>query len=181
MHPVFVAPTRRAAQLALGAVVASLVAVSCATASTPPPTATPVPATQPAPTRTAAASASASPSQSPVVASPSSRPITLRQAPDNLGCDAIGVNYTRMTFRIDPNAAEQVVAVTDTNVQLLTNWSAGFRQAPGGQRAIVDPSGTTVATDGQVLAKASSSATRLGGYFVCLGPAQIYVLLRDPS
>jgi hypothetical protein len=86
-----------------------------------------------------------------------------------------------MTFRIDPNATEQVVAVTDTNVQLLTNWSPGFRQAPSGDAAIVDGSGRVVATDGQVLEKAASAATRLAGYFVCLGPSEIYVLTQDPS
>jgi hypothetical protein len=51
-----------------------------------------------------------------------------------------------MTFRIDPDAAEPVLAVTDTNVQLRTHWSAGLMQAPGGQRAIVDPAGKVVVT-----------------------------------
>jgi hypothetical protein len=98
-----------------------------------------------------------------------------------MGCDTIGVDYTRMTFRIDPDAAEQVVAVTDTNAQLLTYWSTGFRQAPSGERAIVDPAGKVVVTDGQALEKPAAAYPRLAGYFVCLGPNALYVLLTDPA
>jgi hypothetical protein len=170
----FLGPTRRIVSVGLTAALVSLLVLGCSAAATPSA------ATQPStPAAPSSQSPSTTPSQAP--ASHSARPITLRQTPDNLGCDAIGVDYTRMTFHIDPDATEQVVAVTDTNVQLLTSWPAGFRQAPGGEPAIVDGSGRVVATDGQVLEKAAADATRLAGYFVCLGPSEIYVLMQDPS
>jgi hypothetical protein len=161
---------------------AAAVLVGCAGAATPAPTTAPasVPASSPStpggagsPSPTAAATATA-------VASPSVKPLALRQAPDNLGCDSIGIDYRRMTFRLDPDAAEPVSAITDTNVQLRTNWSAGFKQAPGGQRAIVDPAGQVVVTDGQTLDVPQAGYPRLAGYFVCLGPSEIYVLLQEP-
>jgi hypothetical protein len=154
----------------------------CASGVTPAPSATIVPASAPAsPTATVGVPASTPAATPTAVPSPSARPLVLHQAPDNLGCDTIGIDYRRMTFRLDPAAAEQVVAVTDTNVQLRTNWSAGFAQAPGGQRAIVDPAGKVVVTDGQTLDVPQAGYPRLAGYFVCLAPTQIYVLLKDPS
>jgi hypothetical protein len=38
-----------------------------------------------------------------------------------------------------------------------------------------------VATDGEVLAVAQGAQTRLHGYFVCLAPEALYVLLADPT
>jgi hypothetical protein len=38
-----------------------------------------------------------------------------------------------------------------------------------------------VVTDGQVLEKPAAAYPRLAGYFVCLAPDRIYVLLADPS
>jgi hypothetical protein len=156
--------------------------VGCAGAATPAPSATPLPASAPAASPSgAAASPSPTVAATPTaVATPSARPLALRQAPENLGCDTIGIDYRRMTFRLDPDAAEPVSAVTDTNVQLRTHWSAGFKQAPDGQRAIVDPAGKVVVTDGQTLDVPQTGYPRLAGYFVCLGPTEIYVLLQEP-
>jgi hypothetical protein len=166
---------------------AGVLVAGCGAAATPTPA---VPPSSPAPTGSASPAASATSVSSPTAAAsattapspaPTPRAIALREAPANLGCDAIGVDYTRMTFRIDPGAAEQVIAATDTSAQLLTYWSPGFRQAPGGERAIVDPAGKVVVTDGQVLEKPAAAYPRLAGYFVCLAPTAIYVLLTDPA
>jgi hypothetical protein len=88
-----------------------------------------------------------------------------------------------MTFKIDPNATEQVVAVANTGTQLLTYWSSGFRAGTdsAGKLAILDPAGKVVVSDGQVLDKPAAAYPRLAGYFVCLGPTAIYVLITDPS
>jgi hypothetical protein len=86
-----------------------------------------------------------------------------------------------MTFRIDPAATEQVSAVTDTGVTLATYWSAGFMPGTDTERLVRDPNGNVVVTDGDVLQVPPAAYPRLGGYFVCLGPAKLYVLLADPS
>jgi hypothetical protein len=107
--------------------------------------------------------------------------IVLHEVPANLGCDTIGIDYTSMTFRIDPAAAEQVAAVTDTGVTLATYWSAGFTAGADAERVVRDPAGEVVVTDGDVLQVPPAAYPRLGGYFVCLGPDKLYVLLADPS
>ncbi len=107
--------------------------------------------------------------------------IQIQQAPANLGCDAMGVDYRRVTFRIDPAAAEQVAAVTDTGRILRTFWSAGFRGGPAAERVVVDPAGAVVAVDGEVLAIPRDAWPRLHGYFVCPSPDALYVLTPDPS
>lgn len=74
--------------------------------------------------------------ESPAV-SPGSA-IQLRQAPDNLGCDTIGVDYREVTFQIDPAAADPVTAVADTGTALRTFWSVGF-QGSATEKAVLDP------------------------------------------
>ncbi len=107
--------------------------------------------------------------------------IVLHEAPANLGCDTIGIDYTSVTFRIDPAAAEQVVAVTNTGVTLATFWSAGFTAGADAERVIRDPAGKVVVSHGEVLLVPPAAYPRLAGYFVCLGPDKLYVLLADPS
>jgi hypothetical protein len=112
---------------------------------------------------------------------PSGGTIELHEAPANLGCDTIGVHYRSMTFHIDPAAAEQVSATTDTGVTLVTYWSVGFVPGTDSERFVRDPAGKVVVTDGDVLQVPPAAYPRLAGYFVCLGTNKIYVLLNDPS
>ena len=107
--------------------------------------------------------------------------IQLSQAPAGLGCDAMGVAYREVTFRIDPTAAEQVAAVTDTGAILRTFWSAGFRGGSADEKLVRDPSGAVVAADGEVLAIPQGAWPRLHGYFVCPSPEALYVLIQDPT
>ena len=95
--------------------------------------------------------ASASPKPTTVAAAPSSAVIVLHETPDNLGCDSIGIDYTTMTFHIDVAAAEQVSAMTDTGVSLVTYWPAGFKADTAGERVVRDAAGQVVATDGEML------------------------------
>jgi hypothetical protein len=117
----------------------------------------------------------------PTSGAPSGSTIDLHEAPANLGCDTIGVDYRSMTFHIDPAAAEQVSATTDTGVTLATYWSVGFVPGTDSERVIRDPAGKVVVTDGEVLQVPPAAYPRLAGYFVCLGTNKIYVLLNDPS
>jgi hypothetical protein len=107
--------------------------------------------------------------------------IVLREAPANMGCDAIGIDYTSMTFHIDPTATEQVSTVTDTGVTLATYWAAGFQPGADTERVVRDPAGQVVVTDGEVLQVPAAAYPRLHGYFVCLAPDKLYVLLTEPS
>ena len=111
-----------------------------------------------------------------VAASPSG--IVLRRAPADLACDSIGIDYTSLQFRIDPEAAEQVAAVTDTGVELKTYWADGFQPGTAAERVVRDPAGQVVATDGEVLGVPN---TGLHGYFVCLGQGALWVLRTDPG
>jgi hypothetical protein len=138
----------------------------------------------------AAASAcggSAAPSTAPSAATPAAPSVTasggfaLRPAPEGLGCDAMGVAYRSVTFKIDPAAADAVTAVTDQGGSLRTFWSVGFVGGSSGDAVVRDPDGQVVATDGEVLAVPEGAWPRLHGYFVCPSPDALYVLLQDPS
>jgi len=105
----------------------------------------------------------------------------LHRAPADLGCDTIGVDYTSMTFHIDPTAAEQVTAVTNKGATLTTYWSDGFVPGSDTERVIRDAAGKQVVADGEELAVPPAAYPRLAGYFVCLGTDKLYVLDKDPS
>ena len=120
------------------------------------------------------ATASSSAPSTVATAAPSSASVVLHETPANLGCDAIGIDYKTMTFHIDPAAAEQVSAMTDTGVSLVTYWPAGFTSGNG---AVRDATGDVVASDGEVL----QSGKQLPGYDVCLAPTKLYVVLPRPS
>lgn len=125
-----------------------------------------------------AACGSAAPTTAP--ASPGAQ-IQLRQAPADLGCDAMGVAYREVTFRIDPTAVEQVSAVTNTGAILRTFWSAGFRGGAAEEKVVRDPTGAIVAVDGEVLGIPQDAWPRLHGHFVCPSPDALYILTPDPE
>ena len=127
---------------------------------------------------TAGPSMSPSPASSPIA---SGNEIQLQPAPANLGCDTIGVDYREVTFQINPAAAEQVTALTDTGTVLQTFWSAEFDGGSATERVVLDPAGEVVATDGEVLAIPEGAFPRLHGYFVCPSPDALYVLIADPA
>lgn len=141
----------------IGMLALSLSLVACATG--PVPTASPVP----------------TPGGSP---SAPTGDVELRRAPAGMACDAIGVPYRSVTFRLDPAATEPVVAVTDGGAILRTFWSEGFAARDG---RIVDAAGVVVIADGDTLAIPAAAWPRLGGYFVCPGPDALHVLIEDPA
>jgi hypothetical protein len=134
----------------------------------------------------ACAGSATSPSTSPgatagattaATAAPSSAAIVLHVTPDNLGCDSIGIDYKSMTFHIDSAAAEQVTALTDTGVSLVTHWPAGFTADTAAERVVRDPAGMAVAKDGESL----KVGEQLHGYDICPAPTKLYVMLASPS
>jgi hypothetical protein len=142
---------------------------------------------------TAACAAPTTPSQvrsgdptegsSQVAASPGTG--TLRQAPADLGCDAMPVDYRKVTFHVDPGAADPVTAATDTGATLKTYWSPGFTltsvQDAASAPVVQDPNGQVVAHEGEELAIPEATLPRLHGYFVCPSTDAVYVLLQDPT
>jgi hypothetical protein len=107
--------------------------------------------------------------------------IQLNQAPADLGCDTIGVDYREVTFRIDPAETEQVAALADTGTALRTFWSAGFQGGSATDKVVRDAAGAVVATDGETLAIPAGAFPRLHGYFVCPSPDALYILSEDPT
>ena len=151
----------------------------CSTSPSPTPAATPGASTiaTPAATPGASTTATGAPSSTTATAAPSSAAIVLHTTPDNLGCDSIGIDYTTMTFHIDPAAVEQVSAMTDTGVSLVTYWPAGFTAGEAVHNVVRDATGNVVVTDGDVL----QGGQLLHGYYVCLAPTKIYVMLARPG
>ena len=107
--------------------------------------------------------------------------IQLQQAPANLGCDTIGVDYREVAFKIDPAATEPVTALADTGLVLHTFWAAGFRGGTAEDKVVFDPTGAVVVTDGDKLAIPEGAFPRLQGYFVCPSPDALYILATDPQ
>lgn len=114
------------------------------------------------------------PAGSPGPAGPAA--FELRRAPAATGCDAIGVDYRSVTFRIDPAADEPVTALTDRGARLTVAWTPAFRPSPDGQPLVVDGEGRPVVADGQSLALPAAAWPRLAGYLVCAGPSSLTVL-----
>jgi Putative zinc-finger len=136
--------------------------------ATTSPSASPVPPTvapTPSPTLEPAASLSPVPG------------FVLRTGPATGGCDAIGIDYQSLTWRIDPAAEEPVTAVTNTGATLRTTWAPGFTAGTAAERVIRDPAGVIVVRDGDQL----RVGDRLAGYYVCLGPANLTVYTEDPQ
>ena len=107
--------------------------------------------------------------------------LALNRAPADVGCDSIGwpdevEPFGSLTFRIDPAAADPVVAVSDTGVTLETWWVPGFEAGPAPDRVIVGPAGEVIVRDGDVLALVPRQNAELNGYPLCITPTTLYVM-----
>ena len=98
-----------------------------------------------------------------------------------IGCDAIGVDYTSATIRIDAASDPDVWAETDAAKKLAVKWTDGFTATDGSPPTIVGPKGEEVARDGTKIDVPSGAYPRLAGYFVCLAPDALSVLETDPQ
>ena len=108
--------------------------------------------------------------------------LVLDRAPDNTACDTIGVDYTSMTFHVDPTASPQIWAVADTGTNLTVRWDSAFEAGTGAEPSVVDGSGAVVLEDGDTLAMpADGSYPDLGGHFVCTGPTGLIILDQAPA
>jgi hypothetical protein len=116
------------------------------------------------------------PSSSPTVPTASGAGLVLRRAPDDLGCDAIGVDYRSVTFQIDPTADEHVFAITDRGALLRTFWGSGFEAGTADDPVVRDATGTIVVRDGDVMSVPEGAYPDLHGHFVCLAPDALYIL-----
>jgi hypothetical protein len=139
-----------------------------------------------APTTAPSVAPSVPVSTAPTGPAASQSAVVLHQAPA-VGyppCDSIGVDNPAhsVTFQIDPEAAEQVTALTDTGVTFTTYWSAGFQPGTATERVIRDPAGNVVVTDGDVLPLPEAADPRLHDYLVllCNGSNWLFVFLTDP-
>lgn len=92
-------------------------------------------------------------------------------------CPLVGFPSGEMTFRIDPAAAEQVVAIASNGTPYHVWWSEGFTGGSVADPVVRDPAGEVVARDGEVLSIPDQGSPRLHGYMVCASSDSIYVLL----
>ncbi len=107
--------------------------------------------------------------------------IRLDRLPDDFGCDAIGVPYRQVTFRVRVGAEREVTVVTETGAVLPTAWSHAFSAGDAADPVVRDGAGQAVATDGDVLVIPDAGWPRLHGYFVCPGESDISILAEDPA
>ena len=107
--------------------------------------------------------------------------IELSFAPDDLGCDAVGVPYRSVTFVIDPAAGQDVTVTTDIGSSLATAWQTGFVGGPVADRTVLDASGAVVARDGEVMEIPEGASPSLHGYFVCPSASVLYVFSEPVS
>lgn len=154
-------PTRRASmalRIAILAGILALVAGACSGGASTAPTDTP----------------GGSPTAAPGA-------LVLDRVPDGTACDAIGVDYTSVTFHIDVTATPQVWAVADTGTSLLVRWVSAFAAGTGTVPTVVDGSGAVVLEDGDTLDLPEAGWPDLGGHMVCPGPNSLTVLDEPPT
>jgi hypothetical protein len=107
----------------------------------------------------------------PPSAPPSSSPaFALRYEPANSPCLASAAHD--VTFKIDPDAPEPVVAVEDNGRVLPVWWPRGFIAGTSDNPVVMDPAGAVVLRNGDRLLK---DLPKLHGYDVCFGGGSIYV------
>ncbi len=131
-----------------------------------------------------ACSGTSSPAPSPTAeASPTpiGDTIVLDRAPENLGCDALPVDYRTVTFNIDPDADPQVWGVTDRATWLKIRWDSTFHGTADPVPVVVDGAGKVVARDGDVLVIPGGAWPDLHGHFVCPAATELFVLDSAPS
>ena len=97
------------------------------------------------------------------------------------GCDAVGVDYTSATIRIDAASDPDVWAETEAGKKLAVKWTDGFAATNGSPPTITGPKGEEVAHDGTKIDVPAAAYPRLAGYFVCLATDALYVLETDPQ
>jgi len=115
--------------------------------------------------------------------SPTAAPgaLVLDRAPDSTACDAIGVDYTSVTFHIDVTATPQIWAVADTGASLLVRWVSAFGAGTGTEPTVVDGSGAVILEDGDTLDLPEAGWPDLHGHMVCPGPSSLTVLDEAPA
>jgi hypothetical protein len=110
---------------------------------------------------------------SPTASEPTPSPtLRLSFAPSDSGCPLAGLP-AQITFRIDPAALDQVVAVSPDGRVLHIFWSQGFQGGTFDDPVVRDPSGQVVARNGEVVI---DPARGIHGYTVCSGSDSLYVL-----
>jgi hypothetical protein len=131
----------------------------------------------------AACSTGATPA--PVTAQPTATPaggaIVLDRAPADTACDAIGVDYTSFTIRIDPSGNPQIWAEPDKGPTLQVKWDPTFTGGDASNPVVMDKDGTVVAEDGTVVELPVNAWAELEGHFICTGPTSIIVLDQAPQ
>lgn len=105
--------------------------------------------------------------------------LVLERAPDDTACDTIGVDYTSVTFHIDPSANPQIWADADTGTTLTVRWDSSFEAGTG--TTVVDDSGAVVLENGDTLEMPEGAYPELEGHFVCTGPTGLIILDQAPS
>lgn len=137
------------------------------------------PAASTSPSVSAAAAPAAPPSAAQTQPSSAAGIVLKRTGP--IGCDAIGVDYTSATIKIDAASDPDVWAETNAGKKLAVSWTDGFTATGGSPPVIQGLKGEEVARDGTKIDVPAAATPRLAGYFVCLGPEALFVLETDPQ
>ena len=106
--------------------------------------------------------------------------LALEFFPSGTPCRLAGLPPT-LTFVIDADADDPVVAVSPNNRTYHVRWEEGFRSGPAGDPVVLDPEGVVVARNGEVMTNPADGSPELHGHLVCSGSETVYVFLRAAS
>lgn len=125
--------------------------------------------------------ATTAPTTGQPTATPVGGAIVLDRAPADTACDAIGVDYTSFTIRIDPSGNPQIWAEPDKGPTLQVKWDPTFTGGDSSNPVVMDEDGKVVAEDGTIVKRPGNTWAELEGHFVCTGPTSIIVLDQAPQ
>jgi hypothetical protein len=108
----------------------------------------------------------------PSATSPPSQAARLVLLYEPLGAGCLMAAAEDLTFRIDSEALESVVAVNDRGIARHVLWPRGFIAGTTDNPVVMDPAGLVILRDGDRLLRESP---KLHGYDVCFGGGSVTV------
>jgi hypothetical protein len=102
-------------------------------------------------------------------------PVVLQRVPPGLACDSIPVEYQSVRFVIDPGADDDVIALTNTGLELATFWADAFTGGNAAEPVIYGPDGRVAIANGDELQIPGDAYASIAGFMVCPSAERLFV------